>query len=117
MKGGDSIDSILLSIKKLLGIAEEYDWFDTDIILHINSALATLTQLGVGPTNGFYIEDLSSTWDNYLHGDPRLNLVKTYVYLKVKIGFDPPSNSATIEAINRQIGELEWRIIFVMETT
>lgn len=100
----------------MLGIAEEYDWFDTDIILHINSALATLAQLGVGPTEGYSIEDISNTWSDYLHNEPRLNLVKTYMYLKVKLGFDPPTNSATIEAINRQINELEWRINSMTES-
>lgn len=109
-------DSILTSIKKLLGIAEDYEHFDSDIIIHINAAFAVLCQLGLGPESGFYIEDKQTTWNEFLYGDPRLNLVKTYIYLKVKLGFDPPLSSATMDAINRQIGELEWRINSNVET-
>lgn len=104
------MDSILTSIKKLLGITEEYEHFDADIVMHINSAFSVLTQLGVGPEDGFHIEDSSTYWSEFLHDDPRLEFVKAYVYLKVKLGFDPPLSSAAIDAINRQISELEWRI-------
>lgn len=104
------MDSILTSIKKLLGIAEEYEHFDSDIIVFINSAFSVLTQLGVGPEEGFRIEDASKTWSEFLYDDSRLEFVKTFVHLKVKLGFDPPQSSAAIEAINRQISELEWRI-------
>lgn len=108
------MDSILTSIKKLLGIAEEYEHFDPDIIMHINSAFSVLTQLGVGPAEGFRIEDESTEWSEFLKDDLRLELVKTYIHLKVKLVFDPPSSSAVIESINRQITELEWRInVFV----
>ena len=110
------MDSILTSIKKLLGIAEEYEHFDPDIVLHINSAFSVLTQLGVGPEEGFRIEDASTTWAEFLYDDPRLEFVKTFVHLKVKLSFDPPLSSAAIEAINRQISELEWRINVVVET-
>lgn len=110
------MDSILTSIKKLLGIAEEYEHFDSDIVLHINSAFSVLTQLGVGPEEGFCIEDASTTWPEFLYDDPRLEFVKTFVHLKVKLGFDPPLSSAAIEAINRQISELEWRINVAAET-
>lgn len=104
-------DSILTSIKKLLGITEEYTQFDTDIIMHINSVFSTLTQLGVGPAAGFMIEDDGAIWSEYLTpSDPRLNFVKTYIYLKVRLVFDPPQSSAVIDAINRNISELEWRI-------
>lgn len=104
------MDSILTSIKKLLGITEDYAHFDADIVMHINSAFSVLTQLGVGPEGGFHIEDSSAEWSEFLHDDPRLEFVKTYVYLKVKLAFDPPISSAVIESINRQISELEWRI-------
>lgn len=104
------MDSILASIKKLLGITEEYEHFDSDIVIHINSAFSVLTQLGVGPEDGFRIEDSSTDWSEFLCDNYRLEFVKTYVYLKVKLGFDPPLSSAAIEAINRQISELEWRI-------
>lgn len=104
-------ESILTSIKKLLGITEDYTQFDTDIIMHINSVFSTLTQLGVGPDIGFMINDKSVVWSDYFTtSDPRLNFVKTYIYLKVRLVFDPPQSSAAIDAINRQISELEWRI-------
>lgn len=111
------MESILTSIKKLLGIAEEYEHFDADIIMHINSVFSVLTQLGVGPEEGFRIEDAGAKWSDFLHGDPRLEMVRTYVYLKVKQTFDSNSSSAAvIEAINRQIQELEWRINVVVDT-
>lgn len=104
------MDSILTSIKKMLGIGEEYDHFDPDIIMHINSVLAILTQLGVGPENGFSITDKSATWDKFIPDSPKLGFVKSYMHLKVRLLFDPPLGSAVIEAIQRQISELEWRI-------
>ena len=103
------MESILTSIKKLLGIQEEYTNFDNDIIMHINSTFSTLTQLGVGPSNGSSIKDKSSTWDEFI-SDTRLECVKSYIYLKVKLLFDPPSTSAVMDSINRQINEYEWRI-------
>lgn len=102
-------ESILLSIKKLLGPTSECEVFDLDIIMHINSALSTLTQLGVGPSEGFFIRDAHSLWSDFIQG-PKFEMVKTYVYLKVKLIFDPPSSSAVIESINRQISEFEWRL-------
>lgn len=104
------MDSILTSIKKLLGIAEEYEHFDTDLILHINSVFAVLTQLGVGPAEGFAIEDASATWSDFMPNDPRLNFVKSYIHSKVRLLFDPPLSSAVMESISRSISELEWRI-------
>lgn len=104
------MDSILISIKKLLGITPEYSHFDPDIVMHINSAFSVLNQLGVGPAKGFRIDGEGAEWSEFLRGDSRLEFVKTYIYLKVKLGFDPPLNSAVIESINRQISELEWRI-------
>lgn len=104
------MESILTSIKKLLGIAEEYPQFDKDIIMHINSVFSILTQLGVGPDDGFSITDEKSVWSDFMNEDPRLEAVKTYMYLKVKLMFDPPLSSAVMECMNRQIAELEWRI-------
>lgn len=105
------MESILTSIKKLLGIDEEFTHFDNDIIMHINSVLMILTQLGVGPTNGYSISDSSETWSDFLGEDTvKLQSVKSYVYLKVKLLFDPPSSSAAIESTNRLISELEWRL-------
>lgn len=104
------MESILTSIKKLLGIAEEYDHFDPDIIMHINSVFMILTQLGVGPASGFRIEGEDATWNDYLDDNLLLESVKTYIALKVRLIFDPPQSSAAIESMNRLISELEWRI-------
>lgn len=104
------MESILTSIKKLLGITEEYEQFDQDIIIHINSVLSVLTQLGVGPAKGFSIKDEKSVWTDFIKDDLRLEAVKSYVYLKVKLLFDPPLSSAVIDSTNRMISELEWRI-------
>lgn len=103
------MESILLSIKKLLGIMPEYTYFDDDIIIHINTAFATLNQLGVGPKGGFMIVDENSEWEEYTT-ETNLNMVKTYIYLKVRLLFDPPTSSVLVESINRSIAELEWRI-------
>lgn len=104
------MESILTSIKKLLGIAEEYTHFDADIIMHINSVFNILTQIGVGPSEGFRISDKYASWDDFLPNDIRLENVKSYTYLKVKLLFDPPDRSAVMEATNRMINELEFRI-------
>lgn len=109
--------SILTSIKKLLGITEEYNHFDEDLIMHINSVLMILTQLGVGPKTGFMIEDKSTTWSDYLPEATNLQSVMTYVYLRVRLLFDPPTSSAAMEALNRQISEYEWRLNVVAEST
>lgn len=103
------MDSILTSVKKMLGIAEDYEHFDTDIIMHINTVFSILLQLGVGPTSGFSITDSSAVWTDFIT-DSRLEMVKTYVYMKVRLMFDPPQSSALIESINNQIKELEWRL-------
>jgi len=104
------MESILTSIKKLLGIAEEYTHFDADLIMHINSVLSILTQIGVGPAEGFSIKDESSVWEDFVPENSKLELIKSYTYMKVKLLFDPPLISAVIESINRIISELEWRI-------
>lgn len=104
------MESILTSIKKLLGIAEEYTHFDADLIMHINSVFSILTQIGVGPSEGFSIQDASSVWNNFIPDDPRLSSVRTYIYLKVKLIFDPPLSSAVIESVKQNISELEWRL-------
>lgn len=104
------MDSILTSIKKMLGISEEYNHFDVDIIIHINSAFSVLTQLGVGPPEGFSIKDSSSVWTDFISNNLALESVKSYVFLKVKLIFDPPSSSSVIEAMKTQISEFEWRL-------
>ena len=104
------MDSILTSIKKLLGITKEETSFDQDLIMHINSVFSILTQLGVGPSEGFFIEDDSAIWGDFLEDNTNLELVKTYVYMKVRLAFDPPTGSAVMESMNKMISELEWRI-------
>lgn len=104
------MESILTSIKKLLGINEEYTHFDIDIIMYINSALGILTQMGVGPSDGYSISDKESTWSNFITDMRKLEFVKTYIYLKVRLDFDPPTSASHIDVINRKIQESEWRI-------
>lgn len=107
------MESILNSIKKLLGPEEDYNHFDTDIIIHINTALMDLNQLGVGPSEGFFIEDDSYTWNDFVQPElqGRVEAIKTYVYLRVKLLFDSSSlSSAQISALERQIDRLESRI-------
>lgn len=106
----NGMDSILTSIKKLLGLTEEYTVFDADIIIGINTAFSTLNQLGVGPEEGFSIEDANTTWYEFIGDDKRFESVKTYVYLKTRLLFDPPMSSAVSEVIKQQIAELEWRL-------
>lgn len=104
------MESILTSIKKMLGITEEYEHFDPDIILCINSAFSILTQLGVGPEEGFAIRDATPTWADFIGGDLRMEMVKSYMYLKVRLLFDPPVGTALLAAMERQVSELEWRL-------
>lgn len=113
----NNTESILLSIKKLLGISEDYDHFDSDIIMHINSVFAILTQIGVGPQKGFSINDESEKWEDFLSEDKMLHSVKSYMYMKVKMMFDPPLSSAVIECMKEQIKELEWRLQIDAEET
>lgn len=112
------MDSILTSIKKLLGIEEEYTHFDTDIIMHINTVLMVLNQLGVGPAEGFIIKDSSARWVDFIpEATPvKLDAVKSFMYLKVRLLFDPPQSSTHIESINRQISEYEWRLNVAAES-
>lgn len=102
--------SILDSTKKMLGLAADYTAFDLDVITHINSVFSVLTQLGIGPERGFSIEDSSITWDEYLGGNKLLHTIKSYVYLRVRVLFDPPSAGYVLTAVENQIKELEWRI-------
>lgn len=109
-KGLNIMESILTSIKKLLGIAEDYTHFDNDIIMHINSVFLILTQLGVGPPEGFVIQDATALWTDFVADDKNLELIKSYTYLKVKIMFDPPLSSAVLDSTNQLVKEYEWRI-------
>lgn len=108
-------ESILQNIKKLLGIDGTYTEFDTDIIIHINSVFMILNQLGVGPKNGYKITGSLNVWSEFTDDDRLIESVKSYIYLKVRMMFDPPQNSAHIQAIQAQIAELEWRLNVAVE--
>lgn len=105
-----AMNSILLSIKKLLGITEDYTVFDADLIMHINSVLMILTQLGVGPKEGFVISDEYATWSDFLGDNTSIESVKSYMHIKVKLLFDPPQSSIVADTMNRMASELEWRL-------
>lgn len=110
--------SILISTKKVLGIADNYTAFDEDVTMHINSAFSTLTQLGVGPADGYMIEDETSMWTEFIpNGDSQFNSVKSYIYLRVRQIFDPPTTSYLLAAFDQQIKELEWRLNVHREET
>lgn len=109
-------DSILSSIKKMLGLPEEYDAFDLDIITHINSVFTILAQIGVGPSNGFIIEDKTAVWTDFIHDIGLYQLVKSYMVLKVRLLFDPPMSSAVLECYKTQANEYEWRLKTIAET-
>ena len=113
------MDSILTTIKKNLGITDEYTQFDPEIMMHINSVFMILTQqLGVGPEAGFRIADKGDSWSDFIpEDDLRFEAVKTYLYLKVKLMFDPPDRAAIMESYNSQIRELEWRLNVAAESS
>lgn len=110
-------ESILTETKKVLGVDESVTIFDDDIRMHINSALGTLTQLGIGPVDGFEIVDATEKWSEFLTSDLTLSPVKTYVHLRVKLLFDPPGNSWVTVAMKEQIEQLEWRLSMAREDT
>lgn len=103
-------DSILQTIKQLLGPSADYEYFDTEIIIHINSVLMILTQLGIGPAGGFLITGGAETWGDFLGGRTNLEAVKSYVYLKVKKVFDPTLSTSVKAAMDELISEYEWRL-------
>lgn len=103
-------ESIFKSIKSLLGPDADYEVFDSDILIFINGAIATLTQLGIGPSGGFRITGESETWSDLVGDYDDLDSVKTYIYLKVKLVFDPPASSSVMSAYQETCKELEWRL-------
>lgn len=109
------MDSILTFVKKQVGIDEECEAFDVDIIGHINSVFVILWQLGVGPKKCYRIESESETWDEFTQGNEELEAVKTYIGQKVKLMFDPPTNSSLLQALKESIAEFEWRLNIVAE--
>lgn len=111
------MDSVLTSVKKVLGIDEEYEHFDVDILMHINSVLMTLEQLGIDNAYGQPVVNKETQWTDIIENLLRLEAVKTYVCLKVKMIFDPPTSSAVIESYDKTIRELEWRLNVNAERT
>lgn len=109
------MESILTSIKKMLGIEDAYTHFDPDIIMHINSVFFELNRIGVGPEEGFMIEDDTTTWLDYIPDPANFEAVKTYIYIKVKLVFDPPASSAAISSLERMADKLEWRLYEMAE--
>lgn len=109
-------DSILNTTKKVLGLGSDYTAFDEDIILFINSALSIVNQIGLGPLEGFYIQDETALWEDIGLPGNQTNLLKTYVFLRVRVMFDPPATSFTLEAMTKQIEEYEWRLSTFRET-
>lgn len=103
-------DSILTLIKKNIGIEEDDNSFDSEIIMHINSVFFELSQLGVGPPEGFSIHDSSTTWNEYVEENMNLNALKSYMAIRVRLLFDPPQNSFTIASLKEQAKEYEWRL-------
>lgn len=110
-------ESILTSIKKLLNIEEDCTDFDEEVIVHINSVFSDLYQLGVGPDGGFAIIDKDTAWKELLSDDKQLNNVKTYMYLRVKLVFDPPLSGSVISSMEREVNKLEWRINIAAESS
>lgn len=104
------MDSILRSVKKMLGVADSDNYFDEELIMYINSVFAVLTQLGVGPATGFSIQDESAVWTDFVSDMTLVELTKSYMKLKVRLLFDPPTSSSVMEATNRMISEFEWRL-------
>ena len=103
------MDSILESIKKLLGIPKEYEAFDADVIMHINTAFAILNQLGLGPEGGYGIEGYDHVWDDYIVSY-NMSMIKTFIHVKVTLAFHPPSSTALLESMQRTLDELTWRL-------
>lgn len=108
-------ESILNSIKDLLGPDSDYDVFNNEILMHINMALSVLTQHGVGPSDGFIVSDEDATWKQFLGDSKDLEMAKTYVYMKVKMAFDPPSSSFVLNSMQEACKEYEWRLMVAMD--
>ena len=108
-------DSILTSIKLALGLPEEYDVFDPQLVMHINSAISVLTELGVGPESGFKITGKDEVWNDFLDDPNLLELCKTTTYLRVRLMFDPPANSFVVTSIEKQLSEYDWRINIMID--
>lgn len=117
MKRSDNMGSILTDVKKMLGIDESYEHFDKDIIMHTNTAFMSLSQLGIGPENGFSIVDKGDVWSDFIPEDHKAyESIKTYIGYKVRVIFDPPINSSVLTCMKDTLKEIEWRIKVLTET-
>lgn len=104
------MESILNSIKKLLGIEPDDDSFDQELVMHVNTAFTLMAQLGLGPTDGFFITDATTKWTDYNPTRKDLEMMKSYIFLRVRLLFDPPQNSFLVDSIQKQCNEFEWRL-------
>lgn len=104
------MESILKFVRKAIGPSDAYEHFDPELIVFVNSAFSRLSQLGVGPEEGFAIKDDTAVWSDYIANDKRLEDVKEYIYLKVKVVFDPPASQAVLSHFNQRIVDLEWQL-------
>lgn len=111
------VDSILNSVKLAVNLTPDNPEFDSIIVMYINSAFATLSQIGVGPVKGFRIDDATTTWDDFLKGDDRFNSAKDYISMKVRLAFDPPGTSFHLSAMQEALKELEFRLNVAREYT
>lgn len=103
-------ESILKTIKQLIGCPDDFEQFDLDLTIHINSAFATLTQLGVGPKEGYRITGLDNVWSEFEEDAQKSSLIKDYVYIKTRLLFDPPTSGALMDSLKEQLKEMEWRL-------
>mgnify|MGYP001002636204 FL=1 len=102
--------SILKTIKQLIGCPDDFEQFDLDLTIHINSAFATLTHLGVGPKEGYRITGVNNVWSEFEEDTQKLSLIKDYVYIKTRLLFDPPTSSSLMDSLKEQLKEMEWRL-------
>lgn len=110
------MESILETIKKLIGISKDYTHFDDDLIIHINSAFSALRQIGIGPQSGFIITGYDETWEDFIESEQAIPIVKSYIFFKTKFSFDPPTAGTTKESYEKMLSEYEWRLLVEKET-
>ena len=108
-------ESILKTIKQLIGCPDDFEQFDLDLIVHINSAFATLTQLGVGPKEGYRITGADNAWSEFEDNVQKLSLIKDYVYIKTRLLFDPPTSGSLMDSLKEQLKEMEWRLYMLYD--
>ena len=108
-------ESILKTIKQLIGCPDDFEQFDLDLIVHINSAFATLTQLGVGPKEGYRITGADNEWSEFEDDIQKLSLIKDYVYIKTRLLFDPPTSGSLMDSLKEQLKEMEWRLYILYD--